>query len=136
MANRLPLTCGINGECTDGVNEYICQCEAGYFGINCNNTCPIDKPMTKKIDDGCYFFNKEKLSFDQAKEKCNSYFDGIGGKMAEPKTKAFSDRLYEESVSMFGGASSFNTAGTYELRSFDYKDTTFSNSFNKVFIFP
>ena len=98
----------LNGTCTDGINEYSCQCEAGYFGTNCDTTCPIDKPMTKKIEDGCYFFVNEKLSFDQAKEKCKSSFDGIAGKLAEPKTKAISDRLYEESVNMFGGASSFN----------------------------
>ena len=102
-----------NGECTDGVNEYSCQCEVGYFGTNCNSTCPIDNPMYKMINDQCYFFVNETLNFDEAKENCNTSFHGTTGKLAEPKTKAFSDRLYEESVNMFGGASSFNSEGTY-----------------------
>ena len=104
----------LNGECTDGINEYSCQCEVGYFGTNCSSTCPIDNPMYKMIYDQCYFFVNETLNFDEAKENCNTSFDGTTGKLAEPKTKAFSDRLYEESVNMFGGASSFNSEGTHK----------------------
>ena len=31
----LVISCHNGGTCTDGVNEYTCECVAGYTGMNC-----------------------------------------------------------------------------------------------------
>ena len=31
----LGISCHNGGTCTDGVNEYTCECAAGYTGMNC-----------------------------------------------------------------------------------------------------
>ena len=31
----LGISCHNGGTCTDGVNEYTCECVAGYTGMNC-----------------------------------------------------------------------------------------------------
>ena len=30
--------CRNGGQCIDGVNGYICQCAAGYTGVNCESS--------------------------------------------------------------------------------------------------
>ena len=31
------MTCNGRGSCKDGVNDYLCECDAGYNGKDCEN---------------------------------------------------------------------------------------------------
>ena len=69
--------CLNNGKCTDGINEYSCQCVAGYFGRNCETNCPSDDDtryriiMNKRL-----FFEKTPMKIDAAKQNCKNKFQG------------------------------------------------------------
>ena len=40
--------CQNGGSCTDGVNQFTCQCEPGFSGINCEISKYLSKP-TRQI---------------------------------------------------------------------------------------
>lgn len=42
----LPYPCQNNGTCTDLVNDYHCDCVAGFNGINCENSKYIHTFLT------------------------------------------------------------------------------------------
>ena len=37
----LGISCHNGGTCTDGINEYTCECVAGYTGMNCETGEPF-----------------------------------------------------------------------------------------------
>ena len=38
-----PIPCQNGGTCSDGVNGYICTCDAGYEGTNCETGILVDR---------------------------------------------------------------------------------------------
>ncbi|XP_076111664.1 neurocan core protein-like isoform X2 [Mytilus galloprovincialis] len=61
--------CQNGGTCIDHANEYRCSCVPGYGGINCQTVphCPNGWML---YNHHCYFFGREKISWDQAAYSC------------------------------------------------------------------
>ena len=79
--------CGINGECTDDINGFKCQCNSGFFGQTCNITCPYHV-----VEDRCYYF-REDYTYDTQKKFCKTLFSG-NGRLFEPQDLATFNKVY------------------------------------------
>ena len=42
-----------NGDCIDLENDYKCNCNPGFSGKNCDETCPLDNPLYRIVDGTC-----------------------------------------------------------------------------------
>ena len=42
-----------NGQCVDLENDYSCDCNPGFSGKNCDETCPLDNPLYRIVDGTC-----------------------------------------------------------------------------------
>ena len=59
-------------------------CPKGYFGKNCDTQippCPIEDSCYRLMQNRCFYFEKETLTFEAAKANCKEK----GGKLYEPK---------------------------------------------------
>ena len=79
-------------------NAACCKAETGRFKTLCIHyslckgeetikpLCPINNPNYKFIDNVCYFFEATKLSFEDAKQNCQTKFGKGFGKLWESFT--------------------------------------------------
>ena len=44
-----PSPCHNGGNCTDGVNQFTCQCVPGFSGINCETSKYLNKPTRQTL---------------------------------------------------------------------------------------
>ena len=87
----------VHGTCTDLINSYKCVCETGYVGLNCDSQtppCPTNDPNYHKLNDHCIFFEKSSKNYEDAKQNCETKFDGRG-KLFEPKTWSENEMAYK-----------------------------------------
>ena len=87
----------VHGTCTDEINSYKCVCETGYVGLNCDSQtppCPTNDPNYHKLNDHCIFFEKSSKNYEDAKQNCETKFDGRG-KLFEPKTWSENEMAYK-----------------------------------------
>ena len=42
-----------NGQCIDLEKDYRCDCNPGFSGKNCDETCPLDNPLFREVDGVC-----------------------------------------------------------------------------------
>ena len=42
MKNTYGFTPCVHGQCLDQINDYVCKCENGWFGKNCDFKCPTE----------------------------------------------------------------------------------------------
>ena len=73
----------INGECKDEINGYKCQCHSGFFGQNCDVTCPTDRNY-QVVEDQCFYFTTPFENYETQKEFCKTLFSG-SGRLYEPQ---------------------------------------------------
>jgi hypothetical protein len=69
-------------------------CETGYFGLNCDSTCPTNDPNYHLLNDHCIFLEKSNKNYEDAKQNCESKFSGHG-KLFEPKTWSENQMAYK-----------------------------------------
>jgi hypothetical protein len=89
--------CCVHGTCTDKINSYKCVCETGYFGLNCDSQtppCPTSDPNYHVLNDHCIFLEKSNKNYEDAKQNCETKFDGHG-KLFEPKTWSENQMAYK-----------------------------------------
>ena len=84
----------VNGECKDEVNGYKCQCNSGFFGQNCDISCPTENSNYRVVDNLCYYFNTTYKNYDTQKQFCKTLFSG-NGRLFEPKDLATYNKLYQ-----------------------------------------
>jgi len=94
-----------NGQCVDLENDYSCNCNPGFSGKNCDVTCPLDNPLYRKVDGVCLSFNPDTRNYADAQEFCETAaMNGFTtGRLFEPKTQSFNDKVFEEAIDVFGG---------------------------------
>ena len=83
----------INGECIDEINGYKCQCNSGFFGQNCNITCPTENSNYQFVEEICYYFINTKEIYDTQKQFCKTLFSG-NGRLFEPQDLAKLHKVY------------------------------------------
>ena len=83
----------INGECKDEINGYKCQCHSGFFGQNCDITCPTENSNYQVVDNLCYYFNNTYVNYDTQKQFCKTLFSG-NGRLFEPQDLATFNKVY------------------------------------------
>ena len=65
--------------------------------------CPTEGFQYKKIDGKCFYFEKKKLSYFDAKANCKEKLSLYGqGKLFEPNTRAVNDKIAQMFKSLFG----------------------------------
>ena len=55
--------CMNNGTCTDGLNDYTCECMAGYTGPNCELIGNMDQWGHTRIQNNKYMYILYDISF-------------------------------------------------------------------------
>ena len=124
--------CG-HGTCTDLINSYKCECENGYFGLNCDSTCPPNGPNYHVLNDHCIFLEKTQKNYEDAKQNCETKFGGHG-KLFEPKTWSENQMAYKIAKSTDSiwwiGVNDKQTEGSYVYES-NGSPISFTPKFNR-----
>ena len=83
----------------DQINDYVCKCEEGWYGKNCDFTnCPTEL-NGRLINGTCYTFESEKKSYNDAIEFCKK---NRSARLFEPRTPfTLNDLVITEALEYF-----------------------------------
>ncbi|XP_052090448.1 neurocan core protein-like [Mytilus californianus] len=102
----------IHGYCNITNAGYKCTCDAGYFGVNCKDSCTGSGWIFYETT--CYYFSSGTASWQNARTDCNNR----NGKLAEPDTSVEISFLRNK-ANEFGGT--FFIGGTDSLSEGSFK---------------